>query len=111
MIDKIMKLLEKYENRIMLNTLGNYVDEDNERYAEIYKYEWKNHRDSIAYILNRLSNYGETINPIGFAYIIINEWAGVMTFREGALDIKELTKVCEDILIDLDKINSKKSKF
>lgn len=35
MIRKIIRLLEKYEDEIMENTLGGSMDEDDERYAEV----------------------------------------------------------------------------
>ena len=101
MKNKIVQLLEKYEDRIMAYTLGNSVDEYDERYVKVYRYEWGSHKQDIAYIINILIEHGIDINPIGFAYIIIHEWSGVMTFDDGDLNIKELIKVCEDILVDL----------
>lgn len=101
MRDTIVRLLEKYEDQIMEYTLGNYIDEYGERFAEVYKWEWKGHKEDIAYTISRLVKYGVDINSIGFAYIIVDEWAGVMTFDDGDLDMNNLRKVCEDILIDL----------
>lgn len=101
MRDTIVSLLEKYEDRIMKNTLGCSIDEYGNRYAEVYCWEWKDHKDAIAYTIDKLIKYGVDINSIGFAYIIVNEWAGVMTFDAGDLDMNGLIKICEDILIDL----------
>lgn len=101
MKDKIVGLLEKYEDRIMKNTLGCSIDEYGNRYAEVYCWEWKDHKDAIAYTIDKLINYGVNIKAIGLAYIIINEWSGVMTFDDGDLDMLNLKQVCKDILIDL----------
>lgn len=101
MKDIIIKVLEKHEDRIMKNTLASSVDEYGVRYAEVYSWEWNDHKYSIAYAIDKLIKYGVDISPIGFAYIIISEWSGVMTFDEGDLDIEELINVCKDILIDL----------
>lgn len=97
----IIKILEKHEDRIMKNTLGSSIDEYGVRYAEVYCWEWKDHKYGIAYAIDKLIEYGVDISPIGFAYIIISEWSGVMTFDEGDLDMEELINVCKDILIDL----------
>lgn len=101
MKNTIIKLLEKYEDRIMKNTLGSSIDEYGNRYAEVYRWEWKDHKDAIGYTINKLLGYGININSMGMAYIIVNEWGGVMTFDNGDLDMDNLIKVCEDILIDL----------
>lgn len=99
--DLIIKMLEKYEDRIMEYTLGSSVDEYGVRYAEVYCWEWKDHKYGIAYAIDKLIKYGVDISSIGFAYIIISEWSGVMTFDEGDLFINGLTSVCKDILMEL----------
>lgn len=101
MKDEIIKLLEKYEDKIMENTLGNHIDEYGERYADVYCWEWKDHKYGIAYTIDKLFKYDENINSIGMAYIVVNEWSGVMTFHKGDLNMDNLIKICEDILIDL----------
>lgn len=98
---KIIMLLEKYEDKIMQYTLGSSVDEYNKRYAEVYSWEWSDHKHDIAYVIANLIAYNTEINPIGFAYVIISEWSGVMTFSKGDLDIEKLTGVCEDIIKEL----------
>lgn len=107
MKDMIVELLEKYEDKIMEYTLGDFIDEYGKRYAEVYCYEWGGHKDRIAYIINKLIKYGVNINSMGMAYIIVNEWAGVMTFDDGDLNMNNLIKVCNDILIESTCNNSK----
>jgi hypothetical protein len=101
MKESIIKLLGKYEDLIMQNTLGYIVDEDGERYAKIYGYEWRDHKHDIAYTLEQIIQYGIKVNPTGLAYIIITEWCGVMTFDDGDLNIDGLEMVCEKILAEL----------
>lgn len=101
MREVIVGLLEKYEDRIMEYTLGNSDSEWGGRFSEIYKYEWDSRKWEIAYTINKLITYGVDINSIEFAYLIISEWSGVMTFDDGDLDIEGLIGVCKDILTDL----------
>lgn len=98
---KIIMLLEKYEDKIMQYTLGSSVDEYNKRYAEIYSWEWGEHKYAIAYSIAKILEYTKSLNSTGFAYVIISEWSGVMTFDEEDLDIEKLTGVCEDIIKEL----------
>ena len=98
MEEKIVGLLEKYEDEIMRTTLGGATDEYNDRYAMVYKWEWKEHKSLIAYTLKRIINSNTLINSTGLAFLIIAEWSGVMTFSEGDLDIKGLEVVCGAIL-------------
>ena len=95
---KIISLLEKHEDEIMKNTLGNAKDEYGESYAMVYKWEWKEHKSLIAYTLKKIINSNTPINSTGLAFLIIAEWSGVMTFSEGDLDIKDLEVVCGSIL-------------
>jgi len=99
--DKIIKTLEKYEDEIMKNTLGDSVDEDDQRYASVYVYEWTDHKHGIAWIIEKLLKSKTQVSAEGFAYIIISQWTGVMTFQEGDLNIKALTEVCAKILKEL----------
>ena len=101
MEEKIVKLLEQYEDFIMRYTLGDFKDEEGKRYTRVYKYEWEDHKQDIAYTLNKLINSKININSIGLAYIIITEWSGVMTFSDGDLDIKALEEVCKEMLVQL----------
>lgn len=101
MKDQIIKLLEKYEDKIMEYTLGNSVDEYGERFAKVYCWEWEDHKYCIAYTIDKFIKYGIDINPIGFAYIITSEWSGVMTFDEGDLNMNGLTDICKNILMEL----------
>lgn len=105
MENKIIGLLEKYEDDIMKNTLGSdiyeeYGDKD-EKYAEIYKWEWNDSKKCIANVLKELINYGTIITPNAFVFIIITDWTSVMTFSKGDLNIEGLEKVCEKILKEL----------
>lgn len=101
MKDHIIKLLEYYEDEIMKNTLGDSVDEYEKRYAEVYKLEWKDHKQCVAYTLEKLNDCGISVSPTGLAYVIITEWSGVMTFSDGDLNIEGLEKVCGKILDEL----------
>jgi len=98
---KIIQLLEKYEDGIMENTLGDSIDDGDDRYVEVYKYEWGNHKEGIAHTLEQLRGYGASVSPTGLAFIIITEWSGVMTFSDGDLNIEGLEKVCKKILKEL----------
>jgi hypothetical protein len=102
MKNKIIKLLEKYEDEIMKNTLGDFIDEYDERYAEVYKWEWKEHKSSIAFVLDKFISSKNKIDAIGFAYVIVCEWSGVMTFDDGDLNIIELEEICKKILNELE---------
>lgn len=102
-VDKmnIINLLTKYEDKIMENTIGDSIDEYGERYAEYYKTEWRDTKHDIATTIESIINSGEDIVSIGFTYIIISSWSGVMCFNKGDLKIKELEKTCIEILNEL----------
>lgn len=101
MENKIIELLEKYEDKIMEYTLGNSNGRWGERFADIYCIEWDCHKAEIANIITNLIEYGINVNPNEFAYVIISEWSGVMTFNKGDLNVEGLTDICKTILEEL----------
>ena len=101
MENKIIELLEKYEDEIMEYTLGNSNSKWGVRFAEIYCIEWDCHKAEIANIITNLIEYGINVNPNGFAYVIISEWSGVMTFDKDDLNIDGLTNICKTMLNEL----------
>ena len=98
MENKIIELLEKYEDKIMEYTLGNSNGRWGGRFADIYCMEWDCHKSEIANIIVNLIESGINVNPVGFAYVIISEWSGVMTFDKDDLDIEGLINICEIML-------------
>ena len=101
MENKIIELLEKYEDKIMEYTLGNSNGRWGGRFADIYCVEWDCHKAEIANIIVNLIEYGINVNPNEFAYVIISEWSGVMTFDKDDLDIEVLINICEIMLNEL----------
>ena len=96
--NKIIELLEKYEDEIMEYTLGNSNSKWGGRFADIYCVEWDCHKAEIANIIVNLIESGINVNPVGFAYVIISEWSGVMTFNKGDLNVEGLTNICKTML-------------
>ena len=101
MENKIIELLEKYEDEIMKYTLGNSNSKWGGRFADIYCMEWDCHKAEIANIITNLIEYGINVNPNEFAYVIISEWSGVITFDKGDLNIDGLTNICKTMLNEL----------
>ena len=63
MENKIIELLEKYEDKIMEYTLGNSNGRWGGRFADIYCVEWDCHKAEIANIITNLIEYGINVNP------------------------------------------------
>lgn len=101
MKDKIIELLEKYEDLIMKYTLGSKKSEWGEKYADVYCYEWKDSKHDIALTVSEMIKNGYIVSSEGFAYIIIAQWAGVISFEDKDVNIKKIKVLCRKILNEL----------
>ena len=70
----ILEALKKHEDGIMQFTLGDIVDENDERYCDVYKYEWGNHSETIVNAIEVIIYSSIPLKPDMIVGIIINEW-------------------------------------
>ena len=98
--DCILRKLIKYEKAIMIFTLGNYKDEYNEEYIEVYGYEWRKAKINISEVLKNLlaNNIYEEDIMVG---ILLAELDGIMTYQEGHLCLTGLKATCSNILEEI----------
>lgn len=70
----IMEALKKHEDGIMQFTLGDIVDEYDERYCDVYNSEWENHSEEIAVSIENILYSNMPLKPDMIVGIIVNEW-------------------------------------
>lgn len=98
MVIKIYNILTKYENEIIEYTLGSNVNENNEKYLNMYKYEWKNAKHDISKTVSRLIKSKVNVCAESIAtYIIISAWSDVVNFNRDNLNISKLVELCINI--------------
>lgn len=81
----IMEALKKHEDGIMQFTLGDIVDEYDERYCDVYKYEWEDHSEIIVNAIEVIIHSSMPLKPDMIVGIIVNEW-----FNCVGSDVEEL---------------------
>lgn len=72
--ERILEAFELHTEGIMQFTLGNVVDEYDEKYCDVYKYEWVNHRHVMVKSIETIMQSNIPLKPDMIVGIIVNEW-------------------------------------